>query len=266
MSNNLDLDQVSPTQTGKETTMNTATGQLDAAITESLSLDLTSGNYSFTSTNYRRYLRFLVTNATTGGRTITVPAVKKFSYFESDSTSTQSVSIIRGSTTLTLPAGAKALVYTDGTTNGAVILGIAPVAFPGLGSAFQLLRVNTGATGLEFTNAIMDIGGFNISGVPTASQSMGKFIATRAFRLPNGGSGSVAKADVAATGSTTFDIRKNGSSVATFNFGAGNATAAFTVTGDQDFAAGDVLTITAPATPDATLSGIGASLACLRRS
>jgi hypothetical protein len=97
-------------------------------------------------------------------------------------------------------------------------------------------------------------------------ESMGKFIATRAFRLPNGGSGSVAKADVAATGSTTFDIRKNGSSVATFNFGAGNATAAFTVTGDQDFAAGDVLTITAPATPDATLSGIGASLACLRRS
>ena len=266
MSNNLDLDQVTPTQASKEATINTAIGQVDAAVTESLSLDLTSGNYSFTNTNYRRYLRFLVTNATVGGRTITVPAIKKFSYFESDSTSTQSVSIIRGSTTITLPAGAKALIYTDGSTNGIVVLGVAPVAFPAIGTGFQLLRVNNGATDLESTNAVVDIGGFNITGVPTASQSMGKFIATRAFRLPNGGSGSVAKADVAATASTTFDIRKNGTSVATFNFGAGNTSATFTVRGDQDFAAGDILTITAPVTPDATLSGVGASLACLRRS
>ena len=64
----------------------------------------------------------------------------------------------------------------------------------------------------------------------------------------------------AATGSTTYTFKKNGSSFATAVFSASGTTAAFTQASDATFVAGDILEIDGPATADATLANMGLTL------
>lgn len=97
----------------------------------------------------------------------------------------------------------------------------------------------------------------SVSGKPGAGAIVGRLVAPRAFALPASLTGSVAKADVAATGSSTFSIKKNGSEVATLNFAASGTTATFTNASEDSFSAGDVLTIVAPGSQDATLADLG---------
>jgi hypothetical protein len=111
-------------------------------------------------------------------------------------------------------------------------------------------------------------------GVPTASALVGSFaapagITTLTFAAAL--SGSSGKALVAATAQTDFDVRKNaatssgGTSVGTIRFAASGtvptfiAASGFTLTGGTDY-----LTVWAPASPDATLANIAASLYCTR--
>jgi hypothetical protein len=56
-----------------------------------------------------------------------------------------------------------------------------------------------------------------------------------------------------------FDLLKNGVSFGTVTFNV-SATGSFTVASATSFAAGDVLTITAPATADSTLEDISITL------
>lgn len=64
-------------------------------------------------------------------------------------------------------------------------------------------------------------------------------------------------AATAATASTTYSIRQNGTPVGTIVFGAGSFTGAFTsVATTTAFSSGQELTIVAPASPDATLAGL----------
>jgi hypothetical protein len=94
-------------------------GEYDHAQTETLSVSVSSGNAAVSSTNYPAYLRFAVTGNTTGGRSITLQAVKKLSIIDnSDAGNTQSIAVKLGSTTVNLAVGKIGLFYTDGTTNG----------------------------------------------------------------------------------------------------------------------------------------------------
>lgn len=122
MSNNLDLDQVAENQSAKETTINNALGQLDAAITESFAVDLSGGNVTVNAANYERHLAFVCSGAATTGRTVTLPAQKKLSFIDNTST-TNSIAIVIGSTSLTLNPSSAALAYSDGTTNGLIFVG-----------------------------------------------------------------------------------------------------------------------------------------------
>lgn len=92
------------------------------------------------------------------------------------------------------------------------------------------------------------------SGKPAANQIVAVSRAQYPFTCSNGNS--VSQALVAATASTVFIVKKNNVQVGTITFGAGTTlgTAAFTVT---TFVKNDLITIHAPATPDATLSDIG---------
>lgn len=72
--------------------------------------------------------------------------------------------------------------------------------------------------------------------------------------------GSVAKSTVAATAQTDFTVSKNGTSIGTMRFAAAATSATFIAASPVSFAAGDVLKLVGPATPDATLSGLGISL------
>lgn len=118
MSNNLDLDQVSASQDNKETTINDQSGQLDAAVTEFLDVDLTAGNVTVTADQYRRNLRFNATDATVSGREVTLQAIKHLVVLTSDSANTEDVTFQVGTGTIVLSPGAVTLAYSDGTANG----------------------------------------------------------------------------------------------------------------------------------------------------
>lgn len=73
---------------------------------------------------------------------------------------------------------------------------------------------------------------------------------------------SSANADVAATGSSVFSIKKNGTQFATMTFAPSSATGVFACASDTVLHgdSGDVLTIVAPSPRDATLSGVAGTL------
>lgn len=95
-------------------------------------------------------------------------------------------------------------------------------------------------------------------GVPGSSAKVLRIPVGRAVSFAANFSGSYAKAGTASTGTAAFDVQKNGSSIGTITFTA-SATATFATSGGsaQSLAAGDVLSIIAPGSADATLADIG---------
>lgn len=94
-------------------------------------------------------------------------------------------------------------------------------------------------------------------GAPTASALVTRVPFARTVTFAAALAGSVAKAKTAATAQTDFDIQKNGASVGTVRFAAAATSATFIAASGFSCAAGDLLSIVAPATPDATLADIG---------
>lgn len=84
-------------------------------------------------------------------------------------------------------------------------------------------------------------------------------IAAQPFRLPAGMATSKAVASTASTGTAVFNIKKNGTNVGTITFTA-STNGVFAMASATSFAVGDVLTVVGPASADATLAGITASL------
>jgi hypothetical protein len=108
-----------------------------------------------------------------------------------------------------------------------------------------------------------DVGG-SYSAAPTASLVVIRYPFPRAVSFPASMTSSKGVAGTAATAQTDFDLQKNGSSFGTMRFAAAATTATFIAASSTSFAAGDILTVVAPASPDATLAGIGFSLAGTR--
>lgn len=94
-------------------------------------------------------------------------------------------------------------------------------------------------------------------GVPTASAIVTRVPVARVVTFPASLTGSVAKASVAATAQTDFDVQLNGGSVGTIRFAAAGTSATFIAASPIVTAAGDLISIIAPATPDATLANVG---------
>lgn len=101
---------------------------------------------------------------------------------------------------------------------------------------------------------------FSIESAPTASQILLRFVASRPVTLPAGFTGSVGAAGTAATAGTDIDVKQNGSSVGTIHFAAAGTVATFVAAAEVDLAAGDVLTVIAPGSPDATLAKLAVTL------
>jgi len=93
-----------------------------------------------------------------------------------------------------------------------------------------------------------------LAGVPTASLSLGLYVAALPFTFPSGLAGSQAVAKVAATAQTDVAVRQNGVAVGTVRWATGATVASFIMASATPVAAGDRLELVAPATPDATLS------------
>lgn len=99
-----------------------------------------------------------------------------------------------------------------------------------------------------------------VLGKPDAGATVFMALAVRSFTIPSSYTGSQAKASVSATASSVFTIYKNGSSIGTFTFAASGSTATFSGAG-ASIVAGDLLTVVAPGSQDATLANIAFTIA-----
>lgn len=104
---------------------------------------------------------------------------------------------------------------------------------------------------------------FYFPGSPEGDALISRIVIPRACYLPSGATSSRADAAAAATGSTTLTIRNDATDIGTIVWSAAGTTGAFTVAADRTFAAGDVLSVVAPSTADATLADISITLALL---
>lgn len=102
-------------------------------------------------------------------------------------------------------------------------------------------------------STLYDIGGSTLT-QPTNAAVLMRFVAVRSYQLPASLTGSYAISATAPTGTPAYPIKKNGSSIGTINYSSNSGT--FTFASAVSFAAGDVLTVEAPATADATHDGL----------
>lgn len=103
-----------------------------------------------------------------------------------------------------------------------------------------------------------------LPGAPTPSALLMRVPLARAVSFPAGLTASRGVASVAATAQTDFDIQLNGVSVGTMRFAAAASSATFIAAAAINAVAGDVLSVIAPASPDATLANVGFVLAGTR--
>ncbi len=155
----------------------------------------------------------------------------------------------------------------EGTVNGAtgwnltttnVNLGVTPLTFTQFGAAVAYTagtNVSIVGTVISVPNANMpyDIAG-SILSKPAASAVVMRFVAVRAFTLPAGLTGSLSKSATAATASTVFSLQKNGAQFGTMTYAAAGTTGTFAAAAQTSFAIGDILTVVAPASADATFN------------
>lgn len=97
---------------------------------------------------------------------------------------------------------------------------------------------------------------FFCSSTPIPGEVFGQAILPKEFTLEAGLSGSYAIGTVAATGTYSMDILKNGVSIGTVTWTAGQTSGTFTFASDVGFSAGDLLRVDAPMTGDATLANV----------
>jgi hypothetical protein len=106
----------------------------------------------------------------------------------------------------------------------------------------------------------VDFGAF-IQGVPTDSEKLITIVASTAFTLPAGLTGTEAYAEVVSTAPATFTVTKNGGgSLGTIDFGTGTSAATFTFVTPTAFAIGDRLQLVNQGTADATLADISVTI------
>lgn len=100
-----------------------------------------------------------------------------------------------------------------------------------------------------------DLGGF-VVGTPLAGEEIFQFTVTRLFELAAGFSPAMALAKNVATADTVFTVYQNSTVIGTMTFLAGVANAQFATVASTTytFNPGDVFSIYAPSTPDATLA------------
>lgn len=108
-----------------------------------------------------------------------------------------------------------------------------------------------------------DVGAM-VAGVPDADAVCLRYKFPREVTFAAGLAPSQGVADIAATGDTDFDIQVNGVSVGTMTFAAAATDATFDMASETVCDVGDVLTVIAPSSPDATLADISFVLAGTR--
>lgn len=130
------------------------------------------------------------------------------------------------------------------------------------GQAGKDVRVNAGATALEAYAPPYDVG-VSLAGTPTADAVLVRYPFPRAVSFPAGMTGSRGVCGTAPSADTVFSLRKGGVEFGTMTLANGATTATFAAASATSFAAGEVLTIVAPANLNG-LADLGLALAGTR--
>lgn len=153
----------------------------------------------------------------------------------------------------------------DGTTQGStgwnlvtknITLGTTPLVFTQFGAATNYtagtnVNISGNVISVPNSNLPYDIAG-SILGKPAASAVVARFVAVRSFTIPAGMTGSIAKSGLSASATTILSVQKNGSQFGTITWAASGTTGTFAAASQTSFSAGDVFTVVAPASQDAT--------------
>lgn len=266
----LNMPQVAPNQNQKETTINTDLAILEAACNDVATFSLASGGRTLTVDDYTKNF-FMKFTGHTVVRSVQVPNTVRFFAVSNEGTASINMDVLSISDTpITIEADKRVLLYNDGTKLIAISAGVSSLAnlsdVVGAGDASngQLLAYDaSGDTWGPVDNAGDHT--FFVEGEPTASKKVYVHIFARNGRLLSDFSGSQGKAAIAATGVSVFNVYKNATLVGTLNVAAAATTVTFsTDTGSGSatvtFAPGDLLTVQAPSSPDATLADIAVTL------
>nr|CAX84103.1 conserved uncharacterized protein [uncultured bacterium] len=236
---NLAIEHIATNQYQKEVTANTAFDALDGALAGKLEVGLADADVVLSAAEALEHMVLRATGTLTQTCAIVVPTNTKLYAVLHDADGGVNVAIrTAAGSGVTLAPGERAVVYCDGT-NVVEVLRAAP----------------TGVAAAPF-----DVG-CSFNGMPGASAVLLRLPMVRAVTFPADMAGSRGIAGTAATASATFDLRRNGAAFATMTFAAGASTATFAAASETAFVAGDLLSITSPATPDTTLSDLGLVLA-----
>jgi hypothetical protein len=270
MSNNLSLSQVAAAQNQKEVTINDQAGELDAAITDVLSVTVDDSNAAtLTSTQFRRAFFFVITEDTTppdDAITITVPAVMR-GLFKVINNTAQAVSVTVSGQSEAVPGiapGEAAILSCDGSdvrpAGGGALADLDDVSITAP-SQGQMLRFDGAAWTGEATP--YDLMTF-LPGTFNDGELMLRLVFNRPVAFPADLAGSAGNAGVNATGTAVLDIQQNGSPIGTITFTNAGANATFALAGGASFAAGDLLEIINEDPADATLADISLALKGIR--
>jgi hypothetical protein len=279
VSNNLSLSQVAAAQNQKEVTINDQAGELDAALTEVLTVQVDDSNaYVLTADQFRRSFFIVVTEgspAPTAAISVQAPAVRR-GLFKLLNLTNQTVAIEVSGQTETAPQivpGENRMLSCDGDDIRA-----AGVGTPDLGSASigELLDVDISsiATGqqLSWNGSVLvpvtepfDVG-LHLPDLSTAGALLAEIVLARPVDFPAAFAGSTGYARIAATAETILDVQKNGSNIGTVTFAAAGSTPVFALASPTSFATGDRLAILNEDPADATLAGVSLTFAGTRGS
>lgn len=264
----LDMVQVATNQNQKEATINTALAILEAACND-MDVFTMGSNRLLTKAQFTRAFHIRLTTATVP-RVLTVPATPRF--FAVSNEGSAAITVITDATvpgtTVVVEPGIRALLVSDGTNIYAITSGMGTSggfgAFVGMddASAGQVLKYDGAAWGPADLVAEHDVFLF---GLNPANRTVYRKVITQDQRLFADFSGSAGSAGALATAATVYTVKKNGVTIGTVTFGAGSATPTFSTdvgAGSVSvlFAPGNVLSIEAPASADATLFDIAFTL------
>ncbi len=128
------------------------------------------------------------------------------------------------------------------------------------GDSEQWVEPSTDAINLYVNNVRVLVISIAITGLPLDGEDIEGHLFVDDVDFPANFSGSLAKADTAATASTVFNVLHNNVSVATITFGIGGTTGTFSMASPLSVGAGDSLDLLCPATADATLANVKVTL------
>lgn len=205
----------------------------ESASTAMLSKTVAGTNITLTTAEAMEHFAVKLTGAQSADIDLIVPNTEKPYYVINDCTGGFSVTIkTAAGTGVTVNNGERAVAYCDATN-------VEPMTTSG-GEPY--------------------VCGGMYNGLLPANIVLYRLPLTHAVTFPAGMTGSYGTAGTAATAETNIDLLKNGVSFGTMRFNAAADTANFIAATETSFAAGDVLTMIGPATPDVSLAGLGWTL------